>query len=96
MADEVILAPSKQYTSQSYGALTKVGGLATEEAALADEVDTTYLTTSFGTATGGTGNYVRRWTACRPHRLSGEERAPRRSPASRERSPRRWHRPWAR
>jgi hypothetical protein len=60
VADEIILAPSKQYTAQSYGAITRVGAT-TDQGALADELDTSYLTTSFGLASGNPGNYVRRF-----------------------------------
>lgn len=60
MADELILLPDRQYTAESYGATTRVGAT-TDHGALADELDSSYLTTSFGTAAGGRGNYVRRF-----------------------------------
>lgn len=75
--EEIVLLPDRQYTADSYGATTRVGGT-TDFGVLADELDTTtYLTTSFGTASGNKGNYIRRWTACRLHRLEwGGARSP--------------------
>ncbi len=57
--EEIVLLPDRQYTADSYGATTRVGGT-TDHGVLADELDTTYLTTSFGTASGNKGNYIRR------------------------------------